>query len=339
MLYRAHAHRLQLETTLLRYDIPYEVRGGVRFFEQAHVKDVTAHLRFIENPRDEVAFQRVLLLQPGVGPATARRLWRALKAPAEPTALAERLAAPELRRLVGARARPAWESLCDTVRALLQARDDPEQAVRAVLDGGYADLAASRFTNYESRLEDLEQLALFAAQYPTVRALLEELVLLGEMYGQDVEGGGDDEEGRVVLSTIHQAKGLEWDVVFLIHLVEGALPSPRALDEEGGEEEERRIFYVAMTRARNELYLCYPIVRSGAGGTLLQQPSRFLQELPEGLLERWELSEVDAHEQPLPVVPAGGPGRRSPPRSRPERDRQPEWDPNVDPIWDDDGFA
>lgn len=337
ILYRAHAHRLSIETTLLRYDIPYEVRGGVRFFEQAHVKDVVSYLRLVHNPRDEMAFRRALLLQQGIGNVTAGRLWELFGGADDLTA---RLADPGLRERLPRRARPGWQEFAKTLGAVLECAAEPESAIRAVIDD-YADLAASQFTNAESRLEDLEQLALFAAQYESVGELLEELVLLGEMYGQDVQGGGEGDEGRVVLSTVHQAKGLEWDVVFLVHLVEGALPSPRALDEPGGEEEERRIFYVAMTRARNELYLSYPIVRAGGGrGALLQQPSRFVQELPAPMLEPWEIFEAPAaHQPPDPHADddagyrRGGQGGGR--RAFVDID---EHDPNVDPLWDDEDY-
>jgi len=324
ILYRAHSHRLSVETTLLRYDIPYEVRGGLRFFEQAHIKDVVAHLRLMENPRDEVAFRRVLLLQTGIGNVTAERVWqRAGQKSADAESLVERLRDSE--GLLSSRARPGWGTFMETLESVLEAREDPETAIHAVLGSTYGEYAAGRFDNFESRIEDLEQLAIFATQYSSVHALLEELLLLGELYGQDVAGGGRDEEAGIVLSTIHQAKGLEWSVVFLVHLAEGMFPNPRALDEPGGEEEERRIFYVAMTRARDELYLCYPIMKPGGhGAALVQQPSRFLQELPEHLYERWQL-EAEASSADY---------------SSPQRHTQAEdHDPNVDPIWDDDAPA
>ncbi len=320
VLYRAHAHRLSVETTLLRYDIPYEVRGGVRFFEQAHIKDVTSFLKFAENPRDEVAFRRALLLHRGIGNVTAGRLWDSLTSAAGD--LRARLRDPGLDRVTRGRAAEGWRAFRGTIEAVLEASGLPETAIQAVLACGYDDHAAARFDNYDSRREDIEQLAMFAASYETVAAFLEELVLLGELYGQDVRGGGDElDESRVVLSTVHQAKGLEWSVVFVIHLAEGALPSPRALDDPGGEEEERRIFYVATTRAGRELYLSYPIVRPGgmASGRLLQQPSRFLQELPRELMEAWELFDQASDE-------TGDEGAADP------------WDPNVDPVYNDEDY-
>jgi DNA helicase-2/ATP-dependent DNA helicase PcrA len=139
-------------------------------------------------------------------------------------------------------------------------------------------------------LEDLEQLAVFAQQFATVEDFLTQLALLTNLDAdQDRPVTNDDEVLR--LSTIHQAKGLEFDVVFVIMLCEGLFPSARSLESLDGEEEERRLMYVAITRARNELYLSYPLVRSGYGtsGDTLQHPSRFLREIPGELVEEWNL--------------------------------------------------
>lgn len=329
VLYRGHAHRLSVEATLLRYDIPYEVRGGLRFFEQAHIKDVVAHLRVLENPRDEIAFRRVLLLQPGVGNVTAKRVWQAVRtAGGDAKELLGKLDTGDVLGVLSARARPAWSRFVATMAALLAAHADPETAIRGLLEACYEDYAVATFDNAASRIEDLQQLAVFAAQYDSVHALLEELLLLGELYGQDVGTGDsteDHEDAPVVLSTIHQAKGLEWHTVFIIHLLDSLFPSPRALDEADGEEEERRIFYVAMTRARDELYLSYPIIRPGTyDGAVVQQPSRFLHELPSDLYETWQLEEENV----------GAPSSEAADfDTTPEA---PEFDPNVDPVWDDD---
>jgi DNA helicase-2/ATP-dependent DNA helicase PcrA len=332
VLYRAHAHRLAVETTLLRYDIPYEVRGGLRFFEQAHIKDVVAHLRLMHNPRDEVAFRRVALLQAGIGNATAERIWRKVGArSADAGALVEALAGPEVLAILSGKAKAGWPAFVETLREVRAAEGEPEVAIRGILQSWYQDYVAAKFDNFESRVEDLEQLAIFAAQYDSLSGLLEELLLLGELYGQDVGGraAAADDDSSVVLSTIHQAKGLEWHAVFIIHLLEGFFPSPRALDEPGGEEEERRIFYVAMTRARDELYLSYPIIRPGGyGSAVVQQPSRFLQELPEELMETWQLEEEVGAEL--------GAGEVRPAAADPNVDPAVEADPNVDPVWDDD---
>ena len=324
VLYRAHAHRLSVETTLLRYDIPYEVRGGLRFFQQAHIKDVVAHLRLVDNPRDEVAFRRVLLLQAGIGNVTANRIWNTTaEQTSDPGKLVNAFDDARTIDLLPSKARPGWPNLVQTMREVVAAKTDPETAICSILESPYKDYIVAKFDNSASRVEDLQQLAIFAGQYDSLHGLLEELMLLGELYGQDVSssarGVTDDGDSPVVLSTIHQAKGLEWHSVFIIYLLEGFFPSPRSLDEPGGEEEERRIFYVAVTRSRDELYLSYSIIQPrGYGASVVQQPSRFLQELPEALYETWNLEE-----EPGEPVTA-------------HSDVVPDFDPNVDPTWDDD---
>jgi DNA helicase-2/ATP-dependent DNA helicase PcrA len=160
--------------------------------------------------------------------------------------------------------------------------------IRIVVDAGYREHLQETFTNYRNRLEDLEQLAVFARQFKTVEDFLAQLALLTNVEAEDQQtrAGEDD---RVRLSTVHQAKGLEFDVVFVIMLCDGLFPSARSMESEEGEEEERRLFYVALTRARNELCLTYPLMRftHGKDGDLIQQRSRFLGEIPPELLDEW----------------------------------------------------
>ena len=173
----------------------------------------------------------------------------------------------------------------------LAQHDVPDALIRSILETGYVDYVRANYEGAESRLEDIEQLGVFARSYRSLQALLSELILLGELYGQDVAAGSSAETERLILSSVHQAKGLEWQVVFLLRMCEGGFPSPMALREEGGEEEERRIFYVATTRAKEDLYILHPLVDlspRGAGGLLLQ-PSRFLQEIPFTLYEQGEI--------------------------------------------------
>jgi DNA helicase-2/ATP-dependent DNA helicase PcrA len=146
------------------------------------------------------------------------------------------------------------------------------------------------YDNHDNRLDDLEQLAVFARQFASIEDFLTQLALLTNVEAEDDKPKDRDEE-TVKLSTIHQAKGLEFDVVFVVMLCDGLFPSARSLDIPDAEEEERRLFYVAVTRARNELYLCYPLVRKGFSGDgfELQQPSRFLGEIPAELVEEWNL--------------------------------------------------
>jgi DNA helicase-2/ATP-dependent DNA helicase PcrA len=146
------------------------------------------------------------------------------------------------------------------------------------------------YANYRSRLDDLEQLAVFARQFEIVEDFLTQLALLTNLEAEDEQPADRDDE-QLRLSTIHQAKGLEFDVVFVIMLCDGLFPSSRSLESEEGEEEERRLMYVAITRARNELYLSYPLIRAtpGGSGDMMQSPSRFLGEIPKELLDEWNL--------------------------------------------------
>ena len=287
VLYRAHAHAAILETELVRRDIPYEIRSGIRFFERAHVKDVVAHLKVLGNPRDETAWRRLLLMLPGIGNTRAAQVWEVIQASDDPL---EAAAGEAVGRRLPARALEAWARFCEDLQRIRAAarQGRPDLLVEAVLAGGYRDYLLARYDEPQARLEDLDQLALFASRYESAEALVGDLILMGELYGQDVGRGGDDEE-RLILSSVHQAKGLEWDTVLLIRMCEGAFPSPRALAEPGGEDEERRIFYVATTRARRELYLLYPLIEAHARSGLLIRPTRFVLEVDRELYDRGEV--------------------------------------------------
>jgi DNA helicase-2/ATP-dependent DNA helicase PcrA len=194
--------------------------------------------------------------------------------------------------VVPKKAAVAWAQFVATV-AQLEAegvRESAAMMIELVLDAGYEDYLEESYANYRSRLEDLEQLAVFSRQFPTVEEFLTQLALLTNLEAEDGQPASRDDE-RLRLSTIHQAKGLEFDVVFVIMLCDGLFPSERSLETSEGEEEERRLLYVAITRARNELYLSYPLVRAGFGGSgdMMQRPSRFLAEIPADLVEEWNL--------------------------------------------------
>ncbi|MBI4414891.1 MAG: ATP-dependent helicase, partial [Candidatus Kerfeldbacteria bacterium] len=277
VLFRASHQSQALEFELTRRDIPYEYRGGVRFFDRAHIKDVIAYLKIVSNPKDEVAWLRVLRLQVGIGLQTAGAIYSQVKAASNlPHILASFEPAIPPRSLQG------WRTLQQSFRALL--REDfarqPSRLIELLMAGEYRDYLMNEYPNAEDRLEDLEQLALFAERYDALDSFLAE-VSLQEAFGNVEAGAAEKDDEAVVLSTIHQAKGLEWDVVFLIHLVEPGFPNTKALAEENGLEEERRLFYVAVTRAMTHLFLCYPIAadyRPGYGlmSTRLYESSRFL---------------------------------------------------------------
>jgi DNA helicase-2/ATP-dependent DNA helicase PcrA len=153
----------------------------------------------------------------------------------------------------------------------------------------YDDYAKANFTNYELRREDLNQLAAFARQFKDVNEFLSQLALISNIDAEPALDQSNDNEA-VNLSSVHQAKGLEYHTVFVIWLTDGMFPSTRSLETRDAIEEERRLFYVAITRARDELYLTYPHMRlSGGFGDIFQRPSRFLKEIPNQLVEDWQI--------------------------------------------------
>ena len=291
VLYRAHYHAVELQLELSRRGIPYQITSGIRFFEQAHIKDVTAFVRVVANPRDEVAFKRMVKLLPGIGNRTAENLWRSwenwLVEGGEISSWRERLSSMP----APAKSKKAWEQLAHTLDEIAPA-GQPNMAsemITSVVEAIYDDYAKANFTNYELRREDLNQLAIFARQFKDVHEFLSQLALISNVDAEAAPAQISDKEA-VNLSSVHQAKGLEFHTVFVIWLTDGMFPSNRSLDTRDALEEERRLFYVAITRARDELYLAYPQMRlSGGYGDVFQRPSRFLQEIPSELVEDWQV--------------------------------------------------
>jgi DNA helicase-2/ATP-dependent DNA helicase PcrA len=306
VLYRAHHHSMEIQFELARRGIPFVVRSGVRFFEAAHIKDVLAHLRFARNPGDELALKRCLRLAPGIGSATAEEVWNALAARRRHGAgTADELLAPDVAGQVPPRGRPGFRRLGELLRSLSRppTRDLPGESIERVLEEGYEDYLRAEFLNADSRIEDVRQLAEYARGYEDTEAFLAEVALLTELAAETVSEGGEPDE-KMVLSSVHQAKGLEWRAVFLVWLADGRFPSAQALRDRDGEEEERRLFYVACTRARDELYLCFPLVAAPRDRErVVLKASRFLEELPgePAVYERWQLDEPAS-------APALGPG-------------------------------
>ncbi len=285
VLFRSSAHSQALEFELVKRDIPYEYRGGMKFFGRAHIKDVISHLRLIQNPHDEAAWLRVLSMQPGIGATTAS----VMAAQAHAFTDMEHILRMEGAARVPARAKNGWVELCKVMESVLRHLTDPGAMVQAIIDSSYRDYLEREYPDFKDRLEDLDQLQMFAHGYQDLQAFLADISLYDEAaVGQDGAASGDE---RMVLSTIHQAKGMEWDTVFVIHLTDQAFPSSRALNDEGGLEEERRLFYVAVTRARSRLFLTYPQTL-GYETLAFQRPSVFLQEIHPRLVERLEVREA-----------------------------------------------
>ena len=276
VLFRAGYMSADLEIELTNRKIPFEKWGGLKFLEAAHVKDVLAFLRILENPRDEVSWYRILLLLPGIGDATARSAIDAMAKAAWESAAFGRYAAPPRARAAHA----ALVSLLDDFRTGPSVDEAQVSADIARVRRLYDSILRDRYDKAEPRISDLDQLQTIAAGYPDRATFLSALALEPPQASQDLAGAAASEEDDcLVLSTAHSAKGKEWEAVFVIWAVDGWFPSARALRSEEETDEERRLMYVAMTRAKNYLSVTYPLnaysTRRGSDYSL-DQLSRFL---------------------------------------------------------------
>jgi len=286
VLYRSHFHSMELQMELTRRSIPFFITSGLRFFEQAHIKDVTAYLRLAVNSTDGLAFTRIVRMMPKIGGVTAAKLWgkvQAIKATSEYLSILTDVPKP---------AQKEWKQFSETMKQLRApaVQNHPSEMIRLVMEADYEDYLKSKFENYLSRREDLEQLSSYATRFDKTEEFLAELALITNVEAEEGRTEGDQDRGLVRLSTVHQAKGQEFAVVFIIWLADGAFPHARALGNLEGEEEERRLFYVAVTRSKDELYLVFPQSKlSGGYGEAFQKPSRFLQEISQKSYDKREM--------------------------------------------------
>jgi DNA helicase-2/ATP-dependent DNA helicase PcrA len=311
VLFRAGHHSDLLEVELSRRNIPFVKYGGLKFMEAAHVKDALAVLRVLENPRDEVSWFRVFQLLEGVGPATARRLVREVSPNGE--SVDRSLLELATAAAVPGPARPGLDELASVARDCGADVPPPAQLgrVRRFLE----PILARRYDHADARLRDLEQLEQLAAGYPTRGRFLADLALEPPTSTAELAGPPLLDEDYLVLSTIHSAKGGEWDVVHVIHAADGMIPSDMATGDEERIEEERRLLYVALTRARDALYVYFPLRyhRRNHGYEDRYhhaQITRFLPEEVRGLFERrTTFSDVEGSDpEPVGAVAARGRG-------------------------------
>ncbi len=296
VLYRNHSHSLELQVELTRRQIPFSVRSGLRFFEQAHIKDVCAYLRARQNPQDALSWVRLLRLWPGIGAQTAEQLATYLAegtGEGRPRSSAARLAEQAAR--ARGRAREALTRLAELWTILEDpALQSPGDMIRRVVERHYGEYADRNFPNAAARKDDLEQLAAYAERYPGANDFLGELALVQGITAENVLGA-EEPDDKLVLSTIHQAKGLEWPVCFVLWLAEGRFPMATSMRTPADVEEERRLFYVATTRAADELYLSYPVIEETRDGpSHMLRPSKFLLEVDTqpAVFERWQIEEA-----------------------------------------------
>ena len=251
VLFRASHHSMLLEAELARRNIPFVKYGGLKFLETAHVKDLMAFLRLAENPRDLVAGSRVLLLLPSIGPQRARQLLDELLVGGGQFACWEASAT--------ARHCPRWSAFVRLMATLQEARATAIAAQISLVRDFYSPLLEEKYDQPEPRLRDLEQLEQVALRFSSRQEWLADFALDPPASTEDFAGEPLLDEDYLILSTIHSAKGLEWRAVYTIHVADGNIPSDMSTGKPEQIEEERRLFYVALTRARDHLYVCWPL--------------------------------------------------------------------------------
>jgi DNA helicase-2/ATP-dependent DNA helicase PcrA len=276
VLIRAGYHSFDLEIELVRAGIPFMKFGGFKFMESAHIKDLLAHLKVVANPKDTMSWNRVLLLVPGVGRQTCNKFNSQVQGGFDLEA-----------GITWLRSQRRPQELKDLAN-LMAGLNAPNQTLMTRMNQAlayYEPLATARYDDYPKRMKDLEHLLTITARYQDLQTFLNDLTLEPPSSLADVVTPTDD---YLTLSTIHSAKGLEWDAVFIIWAAEGRFPAFYSQEREEEMEEERRLMYVAATRARNYLALIFPSIGySRQFGMTINSPSRFIADIPRTLLEPW----------------------------------------------------
>jgi DNA helicase-2/ATP-dependent DNA helicase PcrA len=280
VLFRAGFHSFDLEIELGREGIPFVKVGGFKFMDSAHIKDVLAHLKVIHNPDDSVSWHRILLLLKKIGPKGASRLFKDIKE-----------ANAGYRGLEQLKLRPALAGSVEQLKSLFAVLDPDSMSIAGLgeqIVEYYRPTLRNMFDDYPRRERDLEQLLSIMERYGDLEAFLTDMAI--EPPSNTIEGAfssaDPSDESRLTLSTIHSAKGLEWHTVFIIWALDGRFPALRSLNKEDELEEELRLMYVAATRAENNLYfICPGNAYDRATGLVLNRPSRFLEQLPEGTID------------------------------------------------------
>jgi DNA helicase-2/ATP-dependent DNA helicase PcrA len=290
VLFRNGRDSFDLEIELNRKSIPFVKYGGQKFTEAAHIKDVLAHVRVLVNPMDSLAWNRVLMLIDGIGPKSAEELFIWIRMSQNPF---------ELNLNDGVS--KAYVNQLKALSALLIDINDSNYDIPEILEkivDYYRVFCEKRYDDYPKRLKDLEVFVNISVNYHSLSVMLEELALdpLNATVVDTEQQQAD--EAPLVLSTIHSAKGLEWDQVFIIQCLDGVLPSLFSVEEDEQLDEELRLLYVAATRAKSMLFFSYPAISQSVYGDYFTKPSRFLDELDKSVLEEWML--VEENMNPFP---------------------------------------
>ncbi len=284
VLFRSSFFSFDLEIELTKANIPFQKFGGMKFVESAHIKDVLAFLRIASNPKDVVSWYRVLLLHEGVGPKTAQKILDDLA-----TARLTIKANPE--QIVNFSYNDRIAKLFELLYLLHTKNDSPPEKLEQILEY-YNPIFKTNYDDFNKRKKDLEIFQNIAENYRSLDSLLADMAIEPIIDSVIDVDATDKEDEYLTLSTIHSAKGLEWHSVFIIHAVEGFFPSSRSYDNIETLEEERRLMYVASTRAKQNLIVTYPMnLYDREAGITLSKPSRFIQEMNPQLAEGWLIDE------------------------------------------------
>ncbi len=290
VLFRAAYLSFDLEVELAKRHVPYRKYGGFKFLETAHVKDVIAHLRLIDNPRDSLSLSRALMIVPGIGRKVSADLSR--------RAYEEASLLPVLSSLRSRKRSEEADRLAKLLSELGRESPDPEGGAASPAEmmarviAYYRPLMEARFDDYPRRLKDLDHLESLCARHRSLSEFLSEITLEPPQASVGDIAAPEGEEDTLTLSTIHSAKGLEWKAVFILWVLDGKLPLSRAAEDKEEMEEERRLLYVAATRAKDLLVMTYPVnIYERAAGTVLSKPSRFVEGIPATVLPKFALIE------------------------------------------------
>lgn len=295
VLFRNGRDSYELEVELNRSNIPFVKYGGQKFTEAAHIKDVLAHLKVLVNPLDTISWNRILMLIDGIGPKTAEELFQWIRTAGDPYKLQESGAVS-----------PSYIKQIKALSSMLvKIRENDlsvSQSVETIVDY-YRTFCEKRYDDYPKRLKDLEVFVNLTVNYGSISKMLEEMALDPITASVVDTEKSQHEEPPLILSTIHSAKGLEWEHVFLMNCLDGIIPSSYSVEDEEHLDEELRLLYVAVTRAKNMLYVSYPSVAQSGYGDYFTKMSRFIEPLEKELLEEWILVEEEP-DRSLPPVSA-----------------------------------
>lgn len=282
VLFRNGRDSYDLEWELNKMNIPFRKFGGQKFAEAAHIRDVLAHLRVVVNPEDQIAWNRILMLVDGIGPKTAAELVNWLQLHKNRGLKEADVASKSYKKQI--------DQLSEALADISSKKNDPGKALERIM-AYYTPVCENRYDDHPKRIKDLEAFAGLSRSYTNLEQLLQDLALEPlDASAMETEASAKDEP-PLTLTTIHSAKGLEWDTVFIIQCLDGILPSGYAVENTSALDEELRLLYVACTRARERLFISYPVTKESSYGEYFSNPSRFLEDIPENVLETWKLVE------------------------------------------------